>query len=154
MKSMRYALCVVAAGISSLALTSSGSAREAKIAQVDGTGQAYDCQNTDTFQTIPDLLLSLRTRKGHVVVTFTAQVGLSTAAIAQIRPVIDGQPPDDATIFLNNGANQGTIATPTFTRVYLVSQGPHTFGVQYACPGSGQIIINRRWLTVYEVDSE
>jgi hypothetical protein len=124
------------------------------IAQATNIGaQVFSCANSNTFQDIPDLALSLETKGRPVAVSFTVIVGLAPlGAIVDLHPVIDGNPPPDRTfVHDNNGANEGTIHTLSYSQVFLLDKGPHTFGVQFRCPGSGQVQLTQRWHTVYEL---
>ena len=113
---------------------------------------AIFCANSNAFQEIPDVTVSLTTkREAVVVVNFSLQVGLGTAAILYLRPSIDGLPPDETFIQNNNGTNQGNIQTLSYSQAFTLAKGSHVFGVQYACPGSGQAILAQRWHTVYEL---
>ena len=121
----------------------------AKVVNMGATG--IFCASQNSFQDIPDLTVSLMTNGGAVVVNFSLQVGLGTAAILYLRPSIDGLPPDETFIQNNNGTNQGNIQTLSYSQAFTLAKGSHVFGVQYACPGSGQAILAQRWHTVYEL---
>jgi hypothetical protein len=124
------------------------------VAQIDSEG--FSCPApSSVFNDIPGLVLTMETSGKPVQVSFTATVDLSSNSIIQLRPVIDGRAQDDKFVTHNSGANNGIEISLSMSRVFRVTKGVHTFGVQAACPSSGGTVHPfRMWLTVYEVGSD
>ncbi|MFC3110343.1 hypothetical protein ACFOFO_20650, partial [Undibacterium arcticum] len=132
------------------------------VAQIDEANQGYYCppvpQNEAGFTNIPNFVLTMETFGNPVQVSFTTRVSISTSSAVSLRPVIDGRVPgapvrpDAFYLYFNSGANQGMDTTLSMSRVFTVSKGVHTFGVQASCQGMF-VNLGVRWLTVYELGS-
>lgn len=124
------------------------------VGQTKSIGMKIACiaPTTRVYLGFPDLALTLVTNGNPVLVYFSAEVdNPHGGGTIQMRPVIDGTPPDGSNFSVqqNNGDNNDTISNLSMLRVYPLAAGTHTFGVQYSCT-AGSIGV-RRWLTVYEL---
>lgn len=136
-----------------LALSFIGTAQAAvNLVQVSEGVQGFECSNVQGYQNVPGLSVDMRTNGRPVVVTISTLANVTVGSIAELRPVVDGQVQDDFFSSENNGDNQGRFITLHFSRAYTVPQGLHTFTAQINCPGSGQVLLSRRWMTVMEID--
>jgi len=120
------------------------------VGQVDGSevGAAVPCTPSQPYQDIPGLQLTLETKGRPVLVMFNVQAILGGTGIINLRPVIDGQPPDSTFISHAIGST-GETTTLSWSRVYALDRGSHTFGVQFSCQAG--VTAAFRWLTVYEL---
>jgi hypothetical protein len=100
---------------------------------------------------VPGVTVSLETHGRPVVLQFTSgEVGITTGSTARLRPLIDGQTPDDYFVEHNTGFNNPMTTTLTLYRIYDLPAGTHSFGAQLTCEGPS-VTLGRRWLTVYEL---
>ncbi len=119
------------------------------VAQVDGT-IGVECTFTHgVVGDVPGLTLSLATTGNPVLIIYTVQFNGNPTAGITLWPVIDGviQTSGQRDRFI--GDFSGQIADVTFSRVYALDRGQHTFGLHAAC--QSQIIFSTTWLTVYEL---
>lgn len=149
---MKLALGALLSAISGLALAAPPFPPNAGQTKSVATEIACIAPVTNVYLGFPDLALTLTTNGNPVLVYFSVEVDNPHGGrTIQLRPVIDGTPPDGSNFSVrhNNGDNNGTISNLSMLRVYPLAAGTHTFGVQYSCT-AGSIGI-RRWLTVYEL---
>lgn len=122
------------------------------LVQVSEGTEGFQCDSSQGYQNVPGLTVEMRTNGRPVVVTISALANVSSASIAEMRPIVDEQVKDGFFSAENNGANQGRFITLHFSRAYTVTQGLHTFTAQINCPGSGQVLLGSRWMTIMEID--
>lgn len=133
-----FAICTVYAGPS--------------VTQVSEGVASYFCNNGVGYQNIPGLSTSIHANGGAVVVTIASHASVTDGSIADLRPVVDGQALDDFFSEENNGANLGREITLHFDRAYFISSGIHTITAQINCPGSGEVNLARRWMTIMQMN--
>jgi hypothetical protein len=94
-----------------------------------------------------DLSLTLQTTGKPVQITIDMNVTLGTNSGIVIRPTIDGNQVDQmqASHFVG-GAESPHL---TFSRLYSVPQGTHTFTAQFSCQAG--VTVGLRWMIVDEL---
>lgn len=124
------------------------------VAQIDAPTGFVCPAPSSVFHDVPGLVLTMETSGNPVHVSFTATNGLSGNTFIQLRPVIDGRAQDDKFVLYKSGGTTNMEITLSMSRVFSVSKGVHTFGVQVSCPITGDTVnVFRSWLTVYELGS-
>jgi hypothetical protein len=123
------------------------------VAQVDRTTE-WTCPTPtgthgDWFN-VPDLVASLTTTGNPVLVTIVLEfIGEQPASSPQLSPVIDGvRQPQKLDWHTSSG---GEVATITFSRLYVLPAGQHTFAAALTC--QNLVVVVRGWLTLYELPS-
>jgi hypothetical protein len=121
------------------------------VAQVDGAG-ALSCPVSGVVGDVPGLALSLETTGNPVLVIYTVQFIASPTGQITLWPVIDGVTQTSGQRDRAIGDFSGQTADVTFSRVYEVARGPHTFGLRATCQSG--VVFSTRWLTVYELSKK
>jgi hypothetical protein len=140
---------LVTVSLVALSLTLGAIAAHAQnVAQVDGVlgGQ---CAEHGVVTDIPGLALSLTTRGNPVLIIYTVQFNANATGEMTIWPVIDGATQLSGQRDRAIGDFSGQIADVTFSRVYAVAPGAHTFGLRATCQAT--VVFSTSWLSVYEL---
>ena len=99
---------------------------------------------------IPGLSLELRTHGKPVLLTFNILVSFGGNSIVLLRPNIDEQPADPQALWVQHSqGNIGELDTLSFSRIYELDKGLHTFGVE--CDAQSGVSTTFGWLTVLEI---
>ena len=144
-------LFALPAGIAGRRLKTSDTAeqRNVNVAQINGFNTELSCPGPAGTFSDTDLQVTLQTTGRPVIVTAQMQANLEANSGIAVRAVIDGQPKD----FMDSRHSVGTVGettTLTYTRVFQIDRGTHSYGIQ--CSGSGDSSsLGRRWLSVYEI---
>ena len=144
-------LFALPAGIAGRRLKTSDRADQANvnIAQIKGFDVDLSCPEPSGTFSDTDLQVKLQTTGRPVIVTAQMQANLAANSGIAIRAVIDGQPKD----FMDSRHSVGTVGettTLTYTRVFQIDRGTHSYGIQ--CSGSGDnYSLGPRWLSVHEI---
>src|SRR6266480_1212331 len=109
----------------------------------------HECSDLGVVSDIPGLTLSLDTAGGPVLVMYTVQFNGNSNAQISLWPVIDGVTTDTSGQRDRHVGVTAQIADVTFSRVYALAAGAHTFGLRATC--SNQVVFATGWLTVYEL---
>jgi hypothetical protein len=119
------------------------------VAQVDGTTGSGVCSTGGVVVDVPGLALGLTTTGNPVLISYTVQFNANPTGGITLWPVIDGvtQTIGQRDRFI--GDFSGQVADVTFSRVYTLAEGEHTFGLRATC--QSQVLFTTRWLTVYEL---
>ena len=121
------------------------------VAQVDGT-IGVECLFTHgVVGDVPGLALHLKTTGNPVLIIYTVQFNGNPTAGITLWPVIDGITQTSGQRDRLIGDFSGQVADVTFSRVYELDRGKHTFGLRATC--QSQVIFSTSWLTVYELPS-
>jgi hypothetical protein len=119
------------------------------VAQVDGT-IGVECSFTHgVVGDVPGLALHLKTTGNPVLIIYTVQFNGNATGGITLWPVIDGVTQTSGQRDRLIGSSQ--VADVTFSRVYELDRGKHTFGLRATC--QSQIVFSTSWLTVYELPS-
>jgi hypothetical protein len=124
-----------------------GEAAAQNVAQGDLIGSA-GCPLYD--QTIPGLQVVLGSSGRLVEVSYVVGFASSPQGVIHLIPVIDGVPDRDRQLDRAIGdfpSGQSDIVS--FSRVYVLPKGVHTFEVTFSC--AKPLNVNRGWLTVKEL---
>jgi hypothetical protein len=133
----------------SLSLTASAiTALAQNVVQVDGT-MGGQCSEHGVVTDIPGLAVSLTTTGNPVLIIYTVQFNASPTGEITIWPVIDGVTQSSGQRDRAIGDFSGQTADVTFSRVYAVARGAHTFGLRATCQST--VVFSTSWLTVYEL---
>lgn len=117
------------------------------VAQV-GLLPGPECSTGGITSDVPGLTLSLDTTGGPVLVMYTVQFNGNPNAGINLWLVIDGVTDMSGQRDRLIGAT-AQVADLTFSRVYAVDRGEHTFGLRATC--QNQVVFSAGWLTVYEL---
>jgi len=118
------------------------------VAQVDGT-QGGQCSEHGVLSDVPGLALSLETTGNPVLIMYTVQFNASPTGEMTLFTVIDGVTQASGQRDRAIGDFSGQTADVTFSRVYALARGLHTFGLRATCQSS--VVFATTWLTVYEL---
>ena len=118
------------------------------VAQVDGTG-GVGCPVHGVVGDVPGLTLSLDTTGNPVLIIYTVQFIASPTGSITLLLVIDGVTQTSGQRDRSIGDFSGKTADVTFSRVYAVAPGLHTFGLRATCQSG--VEFSTSWLTVYEL---
>jgi hypothetical protein len=122
------------------------------VAQVDGI-IGVECAFTHGLVgDVPGLALSLKTTGNPVLVIYTVQFNGNPTAGITLWPVIDGVTQTSGQRDRFIGDFSGQVADVTFSRIYALKRGSHTFGLRATC--QSQVIFSTSWLTVYELPKD
>src|SRR5262245_34583394 len=119
------------------------------VAQVDGTTGNGQCSTGGVVSDVPGLSVSLATTGNPVLIMYTVQFNANPTGGINLWPVIDGVTQLVGQRDRSIGDFSGQVADVTFSRVYSLERGEHTFGLRATC--QSQVIFTTRWLTVYEL---
>ena len=119
------------------------------VGQVDGTVGPGECPTGGVVHDVPGLTLSLDTTGNPVLMNYTVQFNGNPTAGITLWPVIDGVTQTGAQRDRLIGDFSGQTADVTFSRVFALAPGLHTFGLRATC--QSQVSFTTRWLTVYEL---
>lgn len=125
-----------------------GEAGAQNIHQVD-LAPGPECPTHGVVGDVPGLALSVDTTGGPVLLMYTVQFNGNPTASITPWPVIDGVTQPSGQRDRAIGDFSGQIADVTFSRVYTVPSGAHTFGRRATC--QSQVVFAAGWLTVYEL---
>ena len=118
------------------------------MAQVDGT-QGGQCSEHGVLSDVPGLALSLETTGNPVLIMYTVQFNASPTGEMTLFTVIDGVTQASGQRDRAIGDFSGQTADVTFSRVYALARGLHTFGLRATCQST--VVFATTWLTVYEL---
>ena len=112
----------------------------------------WTCTTTPTA--IPGLSLSLTTTGGPVLLMITVSVALPEG-VSSVEPATNLVPVVDAQAVSTDGITSPPLSGDqpfvlTFSRVYPLMAGVHTFGASLQCPPTLSVV-TRAWLTAYEL---
>ena len=119
------------------------------VAQVDGTIGAECSFTHGVVGDVPGLALHLKTTGNPVLIIYTVQFNGNATGGITLWPVIDGVTQTSGQRDRLIGSSQ--VADVTFSRVYELDRGKHTFGLRATC--QSQIVFSTSWLTVWELPS-
>ena len=140
---------LVAVSLVVLFTVSAMNALAQNVAQVDGT-IGVECSFTHgVVGDVPGLALHLKTTGNPVLIIYTVQFNGNATGGITLWPVIDGVTQTSGQRDRLIGSAQ--VADVTFSRVYELDRGKHTFGLRATC--QSQIVFSTSWLTVYELPS-
>ena len=125
-----------------------GSSGKQSVAQVTGPNSGISCSGPSGTYADSDLSLTFYSSGSPIIVSFSASANLSTNQGIQLRPTIDGLPPDPMTV--GHFVGDADSISLSFTRAYAVPKGLHTYTLQSSCQGS--VGIGNRWLMVQETN--
>jgi hypothetical protein len=117
-------------------------------AQVDGT-QGGQCLEHGAVGDVPGLNLQLETTGNPVLMIYTVQFNASPTGQITLWPVIDGVTQLASHRDRAIGDFSGQVADVTFSRVFALASGAHTFGLRATCQST--VVFSTSWLTVYEL---
>ena len=138
---------LVAVSLVVLFTVSAMNALAQNVAQVDGT-IGVECSFTHgVVGDVPGLALHLKTTGNPVLIIYTVQFNGNATGGITLWPVIDGVTQTSGQRDRLIGSSQ--VADVTFSRVYELDRGKHTFGLRATC--QSQVIFSTSWLTVYEL---
>ena len=122
---------------------------EAQVNVAQDTGASgFSCSSAAFIDT--DLEVILETKGRPVLVMFTVVANFSANTNISLQPTIDGSPEAGGiTVSHLQGSPQGATETLSYSRVFLLDRGEHTFRVQ--CAAQGSVPLSQHWLTVYEL---
>jgi hypothetical protein len=118
------------------------------VAQVDATG-GVSCPVNGVVGDVPGLNLSLETTGNPVLIIYTVQFIASPTGSITLLTVIDGVTQTSGQRDRSIGDLSGQTADVTFSRVYPLARGQHTFGLRATCHSG--VEFSTSWLTVYEL---
>jgi hypothetical protein len=118
------------------------------VAQVDGT-QGGQCLEHGAVGDVPGLNLHLETTGNPVLIVYTVQFNASPTGEMTLWVVIDGVTQLAGQRDRGIGDFSGQTADVTFSRVFALASGAHTFGLRATCQST--IVFSTSWLTVYEL---
>lgn len=118
------------------------------VAQVDGT-QGGQCLEDGAVGDIPGLNLELKTTGHPVLIVYTVQFNASPTGGITLWVVIDGVTQLAGQRDRHIGDFSGQTADVTFSRIFDVPRGRHTFGLRATCQST--VVFSTSWLTVYEL---
>ena len=118
------------------------------MAQVDGT-QGGQCSEHGVLSDVPGLALSLETTGNPVLIMYRVQFNASPTGEMTLFTVIDGVTQASGQRDRAIGDFSGQTADVTFSRVYALARGLHTFGLRATCQSS--VVFATTWLTVNEL---
>jgi hypothetical protein len=98
---------------------------------------------------VPGLNLHLETTGNLVLIVYTVQFNASPTGEMTVWVVIDGVTQLAGRRDRGIGDFSGQTADVTFSRVFAVPRGSHTFGLRATCEST--VVFSTSWLTVYEL---
>jgi hypothetical protein len=139
---------VVSVSLVTLLFTLNPSGADAQNVGQVGLAPGPECSTGGVVSDVPGLTLSLDTAGGPVLVIYTVQFNGNPNAGVTLWLVIDGvtETSGQRDRFIGTA---GQVADVTFSRVYAVANGQHTFGLRATC--QSQVVFATGWLTVYEL---
>ena len=118
------------------------------VAQVDAAG-GVSCSTHGVVGDVPSLSLSLESTGNPVLIIYTVQFIASPTGSITLWTVIDGVTQTTGQRDRSIGDVSGQTADVTFSRVYALAAGLHTFGLRATCQSG--VEFSTSWLTVYEL---
>src|SRR5262245_10554397 len=101
-------------------------ARAQNVAQVDGVVGGPECSTGGVVVDVPGLALSLKTTGNPVLIMYTVQFNANPTGGITLWPVIDGVTQSSGQ--RDRLVGTGQVADVTFSRIYEIERGEHTFG--------------------------
>jgi hypothetical protein len=139
---------IVGVSLVTLLVTLGATKADAQNVEQVGLAPGPECSTGGVVSDVPGLTLSLDTAGGPVLVIYTVQFNGNPNAGVNLWPVIDGVTETSSQRDRLIGAS-GQVADVTFSRIYPLADGEHTFGLRATC--QNQVVFSTGWLTVYEL---
>lgn len=139
---------VLTASLVALLSTLCTDAHAQNVAQIDGT-PGFNCPTHGVVGDVSGLSLSLETTGNPVLIIYTVQFIAPPTGSVTLWVVIDGVTQTSGQRDRSIGDLSGQTADVTFSRVYPLTGGQHTFGLRATCQAG--IEFTTSWLTVYEL---
>jgi hypothetical protein len=117
------------------------------VLQVDLPHEA-PCPTGGQSAPIPGLALTLETSGRPVQVMYHVQFVASPTGAIHIIPVIDGESASGQ-VDRSIGDCSGQQDVISFSRVYSLAKGTHTFALSFSCQSGVDVTVG--WLTIYEL---
>jgi hypothetical protein len=119
------------------------------VEQITAIDIGTECPRNPPLGDVPGLALSLNTTGGPVLMLYTVEFVAGPTGAITLVPVIDGVIDTEGSRNRAIGDFSGQVADVTFSRVYALGLGTHTFALRAIC--QSQVIFRKGWLTVYEL---